>query len=226
MKDVNEKTVQDAEKRREEVEVTADKLREMSSLRAPAVKAKQQQQDRGLHIVPIEGENEEAAWNAAKWVTERKAQMDAVKARRAAEDQNTYLYFLKCRNPHSIDGAPAPAHGIYFTRRPDGMVANEDWYSRYKKRSQAWRGQEIECQVCLMMGIARQRLPYEWADVNTGTWIPDPRWVWKVPKDPQRAEIEGETRAFDLPYEAANTWRAEVEARLAKARQEGVLTNG
>lgn len=206
----------------------AQKIRTLSETRAAIQTSKRasKQDEYAVHLIPIEGENETEAWDAAKWLEKNQAAERALVQEREQEDEKLYQYFLKCRNPtHTVGAQPAPPHGIYFVKRPGGMVGDQDWFSTYKKRNAVWR-QDILCQVCLKMGIEGARLHYEWQDGNRGLFVPDKRWVWKVPRSPQRAKIEGMTRAFDLPYESSNAWRAEVDKKVAKAIQEGVLTNG
>jgi hypothetical protein len=213
-------------------EVMADateKIRALADTRAATVAATKASKNDAyaVHLIPVEGENAEAAWSAAEWLSKARADEAKIVEDRALEDEKAYQYFLKCRNAvHTVGALPAPPHGIYFTKRPDGIVGDRDWFSTYKKRDAAWRGQEILCQVCLKMGIEGARLHYEWQDQNRGLFIPEKRWIWKLPKDLARYKVEGMTRAFDLPSESSNRWRAEVDAKLDKARQEGVLTNG
>jgi len=208
----------------------AEKIRELSQTRAAVVGSKKagKDADYAMALIPIEGVNEAEAWDAASEFEKNRDAEQKISDERLAADAKDYQYFLKCRNPvHTVGGRPAPPHGVYFKTAPHGVVGDGDWFARYKKdENTVWRGQEILCQVCLMMNIEGARLHYEWQNPSKGFWIPDRRWVWKQPRDLTRLKIEGMTRAFDLPTESSNRWRAENEAKLAKARQEGVLTNG
>lgn len=212
------------------VNAAADAIREAASTRAAITRAKEPGKGDAyaVALIPIEGVNEQDAWDAASEFENNRLAEEKIRSERDEADSATYIYFLKCRTPiHMVGGRPAPPHGVYFTKRPGSVVGDDDWYARYKKDANTvWRGQEILCQVCLMMNIEGARLHYEWQDPHRGLWIPDKRWIWKQPRDLKRLKIEGMTRAFDLPTESSNLWRAENEAKLAKARQEGVLTNG
>lgn len=223
------KDADDITKSPEVLTEAAQKLREMADVRAATVRATQasKNDNYAVHLIPVDGENAEEAWKAAASFEAAQKAEEQIKAEAEQEDQRDYIYFMRCRTPiHTIGGRPAPPHGVYFTRRPDSVVSDEDWYSTYKPRTAAWRGQDVLCQACLKMNIEGPRLEYEWQDRHKGLWIPAKRWVWKQPRDVARYKIEGMTRAFDLPYESSNSWRAEHEKKLAKARQEGVLTNG
>jgi hypothetical protein len=215
--------------KRDQVAEAGELLKEAAAARGPAVAAKRKQAEMALHIIPVEGENEEAAYNAAKWLEARKQAQAALRAKHREQDEKTFLYYLRCRNAHDEGGADVPPHGIYFVGVPNmGGVSDDGWYSRYKKRTSVRQSNSIVCQVCLKMGIPHQQLDYTWVEGANGEalMVPDPRWVWRTPQDPNLWAIIGETRAFDLQSEGQNSWRAEHEQKLAKAREEGVLTNG
>lgn len=214
---------------KEKTQELASTLKGMAEARGPTVAAKQKKAEMAMHIIPVEGENEEAAYNAAVWLEKRKQDQAALRNKHREQDEKTYLYYLKCRSAHDEGGAEVPPHGIYFVGVPNmGGVADSGWYARYKKRGSPRPSNEVVCQVCLKMGIPHAKLDYQWVEGTNGEplMLPDPRWVWRTPNDPNLWAIIGETRAFDLPYEASNAWRAEHEQKLAKAREEGVLTNG
>lgn len=161
----------------------------------------------GMHFIPLDGDSA-AAWDSARWLEKRRQDIEDLNKRRETEDAGKYRYYLKCRNGmHQLGELPAPPHGLYFVKNPrSDAVSSTDWESTYKPRDQAWH-QEIYCQVCLKAGFGRVRLPFTWIDSMEGTWLPDPRWVWKSPIDPAVWEREGDTRANDLPTAASNMWR-------------------
>lgn len=203
-------------------------LKEASAVRAASVTSKKggKGQEYDLHLIPVEGENAADAWNAAEQFELQTIETEKLAAENDELENKTYQFFLKCRTPvHMIGGRRFPPIGVYFTKKPVKVVGPHDWYSSYKQREVVW-AQDVVCQACLKAMNQRNRLHYEWQDTMAGLWIPDRRWVWKVPKDPARFRLEGMTRAFDLPHVAANSWREEHERKLAKVSQEGVKSNG
>lgn len=225
------KTQGDSFKNSELTKEIAEKLKEASASRAPIVRANQKKNaEMAMHIIPVEGENEDLAWDAARWLKQRREAQIAIADKARQEDEALYLYYLKCRNgTHNDDGVDVPPHGIYFVGKPNlGGVKDHEWYSRYKRREAVRRGDNVVCQVCLKMGIPNQTLPYIWTGSGDEMrLVPDPRWVWRTPKNPALYAAVGDSRAFDLAYAASNSWRDEYDRKVAAFQaQEGALTNG
>lgn len=129
----------------------------------------------------------------------------------AAQERADYVYFVRCRN-YSEHPQGQPSHGLYFTDKPNESEVNDgDWYTGYKKKTDIWR-QAVYCQVCLRAGTERV-LPVEMIDWRKGKWRPDPRWVFKVPRDLERARIEGESRAWPIRGETNNQHALNARAR-------------
>lgn len=207
-----------------------EKLEAASSVRAATMsqsKKAGKMDEYATHLIPVDGVNADEAWDAAKQFEQQALDAEKFEAQRVDEENRTYQFFLKCRCPkHIIGGRNFPPIGVYFKKKPVKVVGDGDWYSAYKPDpNTVWR-QDIYCQACLKAGIEGAKLHYEWQDPMKGLWTPERRWVWKVPKDAKRASIEGMTRAFDLPYTAANSWREPHEAKVAAALQGGVKSNG
>lgn len=168
-------------------------------------------------------ENHETAFDAAKHLEEHKKQVDAKRAKEREVNASEYVHFLRCRqfNTHPEGW---PTHGVYFTGRPEGVVTDADWYAGYKKTNEVWRN-AIYCQVCLRAG-REVPLDVEMVNWRKGEWRPDRRWVMKVPRDPKRAAVEGESRAFSLPGESNNLHIDDAHQRWAKSQIQGVNSNG
>lgn len=184
-----------------------------------AASAKQRDEKPGLHFIPITEEDKKNAFDSAAFLLERQKQADALAKAIEAEEVGKYRFYLKCRLPHTIGELPAPPHGIYFRANMFGKVCGpKDWMATYKPSFDDHYHGDIYCQVCLKMGIEHPTLDIVWVDRNRGIFRPEPRWCWRSPIDPALWEIEGDTRAGDLPGGASNEWRerlAEKKAALA-----------
>lgn len=140
----------------------------------------------------------------------RKAELD----QQMAEANDAYQYYVKCRRGHG----DLPSHGIYLTRNPgpDAVKPSEWWAVGYKpKTTDTYFADGIMCQICLMHRGEKVMLD---VDMDQRGWFTvRPRWLWRRPKDPKRARVEGETRASDLGPPAVNFGRREAMERSADA---------
>lgn len=142
-------------------------------------------------------------------------------------EQNDYQWYIRCKE--CLD------HGVYLTRpiNRGEVLGMGDWYARYKPKPEAFWDREPLCQVCLSRGL-EVGLQVGIVDRWKRTWKPNPRWVWKLAKDPERFEYEGNFRAMLLEWGASNshiddierrrqlykTWKADREAKAEKAKLE------
>ena len=190
--------------------------REMNANR-DSVRRMREQERPALHMIPIDENERDAAFDSAQWLDKRNEDDERVRAELRAAENKVYRFYLKCRQgQHTLGGRPAQPHGIYFKENPSsGTVGDHDWKATYKPDFDiVWR-QPILCQVCLKMG-QENMLSYEWSDARHGLWRPDPRWVWRTPIDRDLWLIEGDTRANDLPTLASNMWREDLEKKHAE----------
>lgn len=159
----------------------------------------------------------------AREAIEKRLAEEAVRAQDPEAILKKYAVWLRCRR--------AQLHqGIFLLKDPRGIVLGpEDWIADYRRETKlVWRG-EIICQECLSEGV-EERLPYEWQDYQKGTFIPNPRHVWKTPRDYATFELEGHTRLGRLRNEAANfelnRIEREIDAREGLARANEVVRHG
>ena len=189
----------------------AAQLKELSSSRAAVV----ENTSRLTPLFPIDGENEMEAYNVEslldKTAKEIKERTDAEKAK----ENEIYTFFVKCRVPHP-EGQPS--HGVYLKHNPEtNPVSVNEWNAAYKpKHDQAWY-EDVVCQVCLRYYGQRTKLPVTMIAGKPGSFTVEPRWLWRRPKDPKRAAIEGESRANQLASPIQNQGRTEASNRAAAA---------
>jgi hypothetical protein len=123
---------------------------------------------------------------------------------------------VKCRNTHP-EGQPS--HGVYLTINPEnGTVQNDQWKSAYKPNAKSAWYEDILCQVCLRYYGQKVTLPVTLG--KGGSFTVDQRWLWRRPKDPKRASIEGESRANPMGLNSQNNGREEANRRAAAAGYE------
>lgn len=141
--------------------------------------------------------------------TQRKSWEEREKERQQAildAEQNDYQWYIRCKE--CLD------HGAYLTRpiQRGEIIGQKDWYARYKPTPDAYWNREPLCQTCLHKGL---EVPLQVGIVDRwkGTWKPNPRWVWKLAKDPERFEYEGNFRAMLLEWGASNTHIDDIERR-------------
>ena len=189
----------------------AAQLKELSSSRAAVAEST----SRLTPLFPIDGENEVEAYNVEslldKTAKEIKERTDAEKAK----ENEIYTFFVKCRVPHP-EGQPS--HGVYLKHNPsDGVIEPSEWNSAYKPKFESAWYEDVVCQVCLRYYGQRTKLPVVMIANKPGSFTVDPRWLWRRPKDPKRAAIEGETRANELASPVQNQGRTEANNRAAAA---------
>jgi hypothetical protein len=86
---------------------------------------------------------------------------DAEKQRKATEEPEGVVYFLRCR-----ENLEHPA--VFFTGKPELShfhISDREWYASYKAPDATWSGKPI-CQVCLAMD--QRRIPQEWRSRHVG----------------------------------------------------------
>lgn len=163
----------------------------------------------GVHLVPMD-EDDASAYDAAKYLADQEQILREQNAARAAREEATYRYYARCRRGH---------HGVYLARSMHGeVIGDHDWFATYKKKGEIWRN-PVLCQVCLKEG-REETVPHVVLDWKKGTWRLEERWAWKVPIDPKRWRVEGDTRAGDLSTSTSNAWRDEVNQKLSAANME------
>ena len=121
-------------------------------------------------------------------------------------EQSDYQWYIRCKE--CLD------HGVYLTRpiQRGEVLTMKDWYARYKPKAEDFWDRMPLCQVCLTKGSEVQ-LQIGEVDRWKRTWKPNPRWVWKLPRDPERFRFEGNFRAMLLEYGASNSHVEDIERR-------------
>lgn len=151
-------------------------------------------------------------------------------------EQSEYQWYIRCKE--------CLGHAIYLTRpiQRGEVLKMTDWYARYKQKPEDYWERMPVCQMCLHRDHEVQ-LQIGVVDQWKKTWKPNPRWVWKLAKDPERFRFEGNFRAMLLEWGASNShvedierrrnlykaWKAEQAAKKEKAEQEAkkaVTSNG
>lgn len=210
--------------------------KQMAQQRAASMPAKAKPDEPHFRGFFKTDETSEEFFNAEKHLEEHAAREAAKREAKAAETRREYRFFVRCRE-WPLHPQDMPTHALYFVSPPDGShygeVTDNQWFAGYKKPDAVWRNQ-IVCQVCLRMG-REVPAPIEWVNSRRGVWKPDPRWVFQLATNIERATVEGEFRAFDITGAVNNLGRADAEARwqahLAKtvnasAPKTEAVTNG
>ena len=187
-------------------------LKELSSSRATVEKAT----NLLTPMFPIDGDNEKEV-EAADVLLEEVYKQQRLRTDEEKDKENSiYHFFVKCRNTHP-EGQPS--HGVYLTLNPEsGTVQNDQWKSAYKPNAKSAWYEDILCQVCLRYYGQKTALPV--ALGKGGSFTVDQRWLWRRPKDPKRASIEGESRANPMGLQSQNNGREEANRRAAAAGYE------
>jgi len=187
-------------------------LKELSSSRATVEKAA----NLLTPMFPIDGDNEKEV-EAADVLLEEVYKQQRLRTDEEKDKENSiYHFFVKCRNTHP-EGQPS--HGVYLTLNPEsGTVQNDQWKSAYKPNAKSAWYEDILCQVCLRYYGQKTTLPVTLG--KGGSFTVDQRWLWRRPKDPKRAAIEGESRANPMGLNSQNNGREEANRRAAAAGYE------
>ena len=187
-------------------------LKELSSSRATVEKAA----NLLTPMFPIDGDNEKEV-EAADVLLEEVYKQQRLRTDEEKDKENSiYHFFVKCRNTHP-EGQPS--HGVYLTLNPEsGTVQNDQWKSAYKPNPKSAWYEDILCQVCLRYYGQKTTLPVTLG--RGGSFTVDQRWLWRRPKDPKRAAIEGESRANPMGLNSQNNGREEANRRAAAAGYE------
>ena len=187
-------------------------LKELSSSRATVEKAA----NLLTPMFPIDGDNEKEV-EAADVLLEEVYKQQRLRTDEEKDKENSiYHFFVKCRNTHP-EGQPS--HGVYLTLNPEsGTVQNDQWKSAYKPNPKSAWYEDILCQVCLRYYGQKTTLPVTLG--RGGSFTVDQRWLWRRPKDPKRAAIEGESRANPMGLNSQNSGREEANRRAAAAGYE------
>jgi len=189
-------------------------LKELSSSRAAVEKAT----NLLTPMFPIDGDNEKEVEAADVLLEEVYKQQRRRTDEEKDKENSIYHFFVKCRNTHP-EGQPS--HGIYLTRNPeDGNVQPDEWKSAYKPNAKSAWYEDILCQVCLRYYGQKVVLPVAMVPGKPGSFSVDQRWLWRRPKDPKRAAIEGESRANPMGLPSQNNGRDEANRRAAAAGYE------
>lgn len=162
--------------------------------------------------------------------TQRKSWEQREKDRQQAildAEQADYQWYIRCKSCLN--------HGVYLMRpiQRGEVLGMKDWIARYKPKPEDYWVRIPLCQVCLHNG---EEVPLQVSEFHNWqhTFKPNPRWVWKIPKDPERFEYEGNFRAMLLEWGASNSHIEDIERRRQlyhkwKAEQEekkAVKSNG
>lgn len=163
-------------------------------------------------LIPIDGENLDDAYDADKQIEQARAETEEARVKRIAAESEAYQFYVKCREDHGT----YPPHGIYLDANPGpGEVPADGWRARYKPdRKTPWY-EDVICQVCLWRFERMTPLPV--VKTKKGRFTVAQRWLWRRPKDKQRLEIEGETRANELGAKSSNMERAAAQERSRAA---------
>lgn len=197
---------------------TAEEVKAVVAQAAATRQAKKAVEAPMAPLIPMTGDVagiEEAA-NAEALLLQMDASLGVVDDDRWAKLNATYHVFVKCRNTHKVGRSP---HAIYLTEYPRSTsVPYTNWYARRVKEDPKapYYQLKVLCQACL---LDEQTMPLDAARIVSpvGDLEVDPRWLWRRPKDPARAKVEGETRVFGSSLESQNIGRREALARAAKA---------
>jgi|LakMenEpi03Aug12_release.lakeMendotaPanAssembly.Ray.scaffolds.fasta_scaffold02209_8 hypothetical protein len=190
----------------------ATQLKELSASRATVEKAT----NLLTPMFPIDGDNEKEV-EAADVLLEEVYKQQRRRTEEEKDNENSiYHFFVKCRNQHP-EGQPS--HGVYLTLNPEtGLVRSDQWKSAYKPNPKSAWYEDILCQVCLRYYGQKVELPVVVG--AGGSFTVDQRWLWRRPKDPKRASIEGESRANPMGLPSQNNGRDEANRRAAAAGYE------
>lgn len=185
-------------------------VRQMAAQRQAAKSATE---SRLTAIVPMPDDDQQAAeaMRVDDLLSEIAAQIEPVEETTLKQLDEVYLVFVKCRNTHRHG---QPAHGLYLKSYPTSLEVDWDqWRTRYKTPfEKPYYQLEVPCQVCAMNDLIVP-LPVSKTS-DRGDIRVEPRWLWRRPKDPARAAIEGETRVFSLSHSTSNMGRDEALARV------------
>lgn len=166
-------------------------------------------QKRGSHLVATELTMSDAM-NSADYLEVARRRRELLRQEAERLKVQDYVFYLRCKKYGH--------QGIHFTRNPVGRtIGPDDWVSTYRRPGQAYQF-PIVCQECKAIGH-HQELHYTIDDRLSGTFTPDPRHLWKIPRSIERFLEEGETRALRMPHESSNMELVEHEARVLERRQ-------
>lgn len=121
------------------------------------------------------------------------------------KDQKEWQYIHQCRRGH-------PA--IFYTKNPRGtQVSPKQWFSSYKKPDEPWRGYVL-CQICTQFhsdGSVNedtetpiQVISLAGSSRQNTVFTPDPRFVYRYPKDKAKRREVPAHRTTPSIYSAAN----------------------
>ena len=190
----------------------ATQLKELSASRATVEKAT----NLLTPMFPIDGDNEKEVEAADVLLEEVYKQQRRRTEEEKDKENSIYHFFVKCRQMHP-EGQPS--HGIYLTLNPEGgSVKPDQWKSAYRPDPKSAWYEDILCQVCLRH--YGQKVPLPVTATSGGAFTVDQRWLWRRPKDPKRAAIEGESRANPYGSPVQNQGRDEANRRAAAAGYE------
>lgn len=210
-----------SEKKVQEDYGTAEQVKAAVAQAAAQRQAKKAVEAPMAPMIPMTGDvaGIEAAASAEAMLLQMDATAGAIDDERWEKLNATYHVFVKCRNSHKPGRV---AHAIYLTEYPRSTtIPHDKWYARKVKEDAKapYYQPKVYCQACLLDEIT---MPVDAARPISavGDLQVDPRWLWRRPKDPARAKVEGETRVFGSSLESQNIGRREALARAQKAGYE------
>ena len=155
--------------------------------------------------IPNQAPPDRATQDALLLLKELEEQKIQVEQSNDEADSKEWQYFHQCRRGH-------PA--LFYTKNPrGGSVSPKGWFSSYKKPGEPWRGYVV-CQLCtkfhadgemdLDTETPIQVNSFEGSNRQTTVFVPNPRYVYRYPKDKaKRREIPAHRTAM-LPHSSAN----------------------
>lgn len=125
-----------------------------------------------------------------------------------------YTVFVRCPTQHPKN---RPNHAIYLTEYPRQRdIASDKWKSRQRPNpAEPYFQPTVWCQSCLMANIHMEAKVLKTS--ADGALRLDPRHVYRRPKDPERFQVEGETRVWNVGHQSANQGRVEAMQRSRDA---------
>ncbi len=168
-------------------------------------------------LIPMHGDPEgiAAAMDAEAMYNQAIAEAPAMAETQRKKLDKAYIVYVKCREGHAPHHPP---HGIYLTEYPvTESIAWDKWQARYKKADERYYPLDVMCQVCALENRAIPLSTVTKAS-SEGDIVVNKRFLWRRPRDPKRAAIEGETRVFEMGMETQNIGRRDA---LAKSKAAG-----